>query len=53
MTNCFERAYYKRTARAFELWKTWSANDKHKERIIKRTLKHWKTWSARFLMNVM
>ena len=53
ITNAFERAYFKRTARAFELWKIWSQNDSHAQRIIKRTLAHWKSWNARFIMNVM
>ena len=53
MSNCFARAYYKRIARAFELWKTLHSNEVHKDRIIKRTLEHFKMQNAKYLMAVM
>ena len=53
LSNAFARAYFKRTARAFEVWKNWASCDDHKKRIIKRTLAHWKAWNGKFLLSVM
>ena len=50
MSNAFARAYFKRTARAFEVWKNWATCDDHKQRIIRRTLQHWKANNCKFLM---
>ena len=53
MSNAFARAYFKRVARAFEMWKTYITQDKHKEKIIRRTLEHFKMQNAKYLMAVM
>ena len=53
MSNAFARAYFKRVARAFELWRTYITQDKHKEKIIRRTLEHFKMQNAKYLMAVM
>ena len=53
MSNCFARAYFKRVARAFEVWKNWHSCDTHKEKLIRRTLEHFKMQNAKYLMAVM
>lgn len=53
MSNAFARAYFKRVARAFEMWRTYITQDKHKEKIIRRTLEHFKMQNAKYLMAVM
>ena len=53
MTNHFQRAYYKRISYAFEKWKECKRSDKHKERIIRRTIEHMLKHSGNYLMAVM
>ena len=53
MANAFARAYYKRTAKAFETWKEWNRADKHRKAVIRRTIDHWRKQNAKYLMAVM
>mmetsp|Transcript_18535 Transcript_18535/g.24900 ORF Transcript_18535/g.24900 Transcript_18535/m.24900 type:complete len:138 (+) Transcript_18535:1237-1650(+) len=52
MSNAFARAYFKRIARAFEVWKNWNSCDNHRQKIIRRTLEHYKLWNAKYLMAI-
>lgn len=53
MANTFARAYYKRTARAFDKWKESDRADKHKKDILKRMLEHWLKQGGKYLLAVM
>ena len=53
MSNAFARAYFKRIARAFEVWREWSRADNHRKRIMRRTMDHWLKQNANYLMAVM
>ena len=53
MSNSFARAYFKRIARAFEVWKEWSRADNHRKRIMRRTMDHWLKQNGKYLMAVM
>ena len=53
MSNAFARAYFKRIAKGFETWKEWTRADKHRERIMRRTIDHWLKNNGKYLMAVM
>ena len=52
MSNCFARAYYKRIARAFELWKESKRANSHKERLLRRTMEHWLKQNGKYMLAI-
>ncbi len=52
MANYFARAYYNRSARAFEKWKQVHKADKEKEAILRRTLNHWLKQNGKYFMAI-
>ena len=52
MANTFARAYYKRIARALELWKEWARSDKHRKDLLRRTVNHYLKANGQYLMAV-
>ena len=53
IANAFARAYFKRTAKAFETWKEWHRADKHREAVLRRTMDHWLKQNGKYLLAVM
>ena len=52
MANYFARAYYNRSARAFEKWKLVHKENIEKEAIMRRTLNHWLKQNGKYLLAV-
>lgn len=42
LSNAFARFYYINETRGFEKWKDYVALQKHKEKVIRRTIEHWR-----------
>ncbi len=52
MSNAFARAYFKRIAKAFELWKENNRAGKHKEALLRRTMNHWLKQNGKYIMAI-
>jgi hypothetical protein len=44
ISNAFARFYYVNETRGFERWKEYVNFEKHKERLLKKTLDHWRKY---------
>ena len=53
VANAFARTYYGGTNRGFAHWKALIAHEKHKEKILKRTVDHWRKHQFNYVKAAM
>jgi hypothetical protein len=53
IANAFVRYYYIGETRGFEKWKEFVADQKRKERIMKKMIDHWKRYQFNFVKNIL